>query len=98
MIDVKEFIEKRGIDEKQFFTGIAVQMYANRTFTFEDAMAFATIDEQEMQLVCGLYNVPIRWEEYLKDKIPAKRRAGGATVYHMADDFDAPLEDFKDYM
>jgi Protein of unknown function (DUF2281) len=31
-------------------------------------------------------------------RLPLKRGAGKHVITYMADDFDAPLEDFKDYM
>lgn len=42
-----------------------------------------------------------RYQPVIEDlfpQLPNKRGAGKGIVTYMADDFDAPLEDFKDYM
>ena len=45
-------------------------------------------------------NLLVEFTPVLETPKPTKRRIGGAkgVTEFMADDFDAPLEDFKDYM
>jgi hypothetical protein len=99
--DLQALAEQRGQSKKQFLSQIAASMYAQSFFTFQDAMAFAGVDDLEMKHILGLYFIPIRWEELTASRPKVERKAGflkGNLIY-MAEDFDAPLEEeFKDYM
>ena len=92
-----EFIKERGMTEQQFKIELAVMMYEKQLMSLSQAAALVSISELEMQGILGTHNIKIRYEEiYPKEK--RYRKAGGMTVYYMAEDFNAPLEDFKDYM
>lgn len=92
-----EFIKERGMSEKQFKIELAVLMYEKKMMTLAQAAELAGVLDLEMQSILGNYDVKIRYEE-IYPKEQRHRKAGGMTVYYMAEDFDAPLEDFKDYM
>jgi hypothetical protein len=95
---IAAFAARRGQTEKQFFIDIAVAMYAKELFTFQEAADFCEADDFYMLHYLGMRSVPVRWEELHASRPKKKGKAGGVTVYYMAEDFDAPLEDFADYM
>lgn len=47
-----------------------------------------------------LQQLAASWKPTTKEKVAARRQGFGSLKgkIHIADDFDAPLEDFKDYM
>ena len=92
-----EFIKEKGMSEQQFKIELAVMMYEKKMMTLTQAAELAGVSDLEMQGILGNHNVKVRYEEiYPKEK--RYRKAGGMTVSYMAEDFDAPLEDFKGYM
>jgi predicted HTH domain antitoxin len=94
-----EFIKEKGLSEKQFKIELAVMMYEKQMMNLTQAAELAGISDLEMQHELGNKNIPIRWEEEFSRK-KGIRKAGQLKgfVTYMAEDFDAPLEDFKDYM
>jgi predicted HTH domain antitoxin len=98
--DLKDLAKQRGQSDKQFFTQIAVSMYKERYFSFQEAANFIGVDDLEMQTILGNHYVKLRWDEIHASRPKVQRKAGalqGGLLY-MAEDFDAPLEDFADYM
>lgn len=94
-----EDLQRSGLDEKRFKIKLAVMMYEGHLMTLPQAAVFVGISKYEMQHEIGIRGIKIRWEEdYPRSGV--NRQAGGLKgfVKYMADDFDAPLEDFKDYM
>lgn len=94
-----EFIKEKGMSETQFKIELAVMMYEKKMMNLSQAAELAGVSDLEIQQEIGVKNIPIRWEEEFSRK-KGMRKAGGLKgfVKYMADDFDAPLEDFKDYM
>jgi predicted HTH domain antitoxin len=94
-----EIVNQSGLDEQRFKIKLAVMMYETHLMNLPQAAAFVGITHYDMQHHIGLQGIKIRWEE---DFVPkkSKRQAGQLKgfVTNMADDFNAPLEDFKDYM
>ena len=72
-------------------------MYEANLMTLSQAAKFAHIAKYDMQHQLGVRGVNIRWDEDYKPQ-KGTREGGGLTVHYMAEDFNAPLEDFKDYM
>lgn len=92
-----EFIKERGITKQQFRIELAVILYEKKMMTLKQAAELINVSELKMQGILGLHNVKIRYEE-VYPKQNRQRKAGGMTVYYMAEDFNAPIEDFKEYM
>ncbi len=55
--DLKALAQERGQNEKQFLAQITASMYAQSFFNFQDAMAFAGVDDFEMKHIIGLYSI-----------------------------------------
>ena len=94
-----EFIKERGMTEQQFKIELAVMMYEKQLMSLSQAAALVGVSDLEMQHEISFKNIPIRWEEEFTRKKGA-RKSGQLKgfVTYMSDDFDAPLEDFKEYM
>lgn len=94
-----EDLQRTGLNEKRFKIKLAVMMYEAHLMTLPQAAVFVDISKYEMQHEIGMRGIKIRWEEDYP-RTNGKRQAGGLKgfVTYMADDFDAPLEDYMDYM
>ena len=91
-----EIVNQSGLDERRFKIKLAIMMYETHLTSLDQAAAFAQISKYEMQHQLAVKGIKIRWEEDYKPK-NGQRKGGGMTIHYMAEDFDAPLEDFKDY-
>ena len=92
-----EFIKERGMTEQQFKVELAVILYDKKMLSLKQAAELIHVSELKMQGILGLNNVKVRYEEIYPKK-ERHRKAGGMTVSYMAEDFNAPLEDFMDFM
>ena len=92
-----EIVNQSGLDEQRFKIKLAVMMYETQLMTLPQAATFVGISNYDMQHHIGIRGIKIRWEEDFPRK-KGKRKGGGLVVNYMSDDFNEPLEDFKDYM
>ena len=94
-----EIVNQSGLDEQRFKIKLAVMMYETQLMSLPQAATFVGISNYDMQHHIGIRGIKIRWEEDFPPK-KGKRKAGQLKgfVTYMADDFNVPLEDFKDYM
>lgn len=94
-----EIVNQSGLDEQRFKIKLAVMMYETQLMTLPQAATFVGISNYNMHHHIGIRGIKIRWHEDFPRK-KGVRKAGQLKgfVTYMAEDFNAPLEDFKDYM
>ena len=77
------------------------QLYQQQLAIYQQRLNY----QNDKEFWYGLNNVvylfgspPPPAEAPVVERLPLKRGSGRHVITHIADDFDAPLDDFKDYM